>query len=141
MRPARIEIATVLVEYELQMSLVQDEDVIQAFTADRPYRSLAMRVGLGRQLWSSDDTDARTVSNGVERLPNLQPLSRIRNLGASAGGVRLRKCCASQSDVGSVVDVVSSSRRVSRCMTTNTQCARKQRSRTSKRSHDQIAAA
>ena len=51
---------------------------------------------------------------------NLQSLSRTRNLGASLGGVRLRRCCASQSEVGSVVDAARSSRRVSRCMTTKT---------------------
>ena len=47
MRPARIEIATVLVEYKLQMSLVQDEDVIQAFTADRPIARSQCALALG----------------------------------------------------------------------------------------------
>ena len=42
MRPARIEIAAVLVEHKLQMALVQDEDVIEAFAADRADRALAM---------------------------------------------------------------------------------------------------
>jgi hypothetical protein len=40
MRPARIEIAPVLVEHELQMPLVQDEDVVEAFAADRADRPL-----------------------------------------------------------------------------------------------------
>jgi hypothetical protein len=80
----------------------------------------------------SDDSSARWRFPSERRLaeapwatasnerPNLQSLSRIRNLGAWPGGVRLRSCCASQFDVGSVVDVVSSSRRVSKCMTTKT---------------------
>jgi hypothetical protein len=120
MRPTRIEIVAVLVEYELQMPLVQDEDVIETFSADRADRPLAMRIGLGRQLRRADDTDAAPPATASNDWPNLQSLSRIRNFGAWSGGVRLRRCCASQSDVGAVVDVAGSSRRVSRCMTTKT---------------------
>ena len=48
------------------MPLVQDEDVVEAFPADRADRPLAMRVGLRRQLRRPDDTDTRASCDVVK---------------------------------------------------------------------------
>jgi len=67
-RPLEVVIGGELPEHADQMSLVEDDDVVQALSPQGPYHSLRDGVGLRRPVRSSDPNNTNRCKLGVEVL-------------------------------------------------------------------------
>jgi hypothetical protein len=70
-RAGVIEVGDVFLDDAMKMALAEDEEVVEAFSAETPQESLADGVGLWRPDWRPQDFDMRLLSDPVEGGPVL----------------------------------------------------------------------
>src|SRR3954454_16502546 len=66
MWPRPVEVRQVLLEHTSQVSLIHDQDVVQAVSANTPHQSLADCIRTGSSEWRSKHLNACPESDGVE---------------------------------------------------------------------------
>jgi len=83
-----IEIGDILANQTMQMSLLQDEHVIQTFSPDTAHEAFTDCVGFRSTHWRSDDLDSPPVRDLCETLPVLAVI--ISN--EKTGSFIVRRC-------------------------------------------------
>src|SRR5690554_5809877 len=66
MRTCVIEVPDILLDFPAQMTLTQDQDVIQQFTPDAANEALADRIGFGGFDWCMDHINASALRDAFE---------------------------------------------------------------------------
>ena len=141
MRPCLVEVGHIRLEDALELLLLKDQQMIEAFLPDAPQEALADRIGSGCVIQGLQHLDATGLATRAKQAPNLLSLSRIRYLGACPYGVASRSCWATQASVGERVTPTWITLRDCSSMRKKAKSGRKNRSVTCKKSHAQTCAA
>jgi hypothetical protein len=69
MRPPLVEVRDVLGQDLTQVTLIEDEGLIQALLSDRSHPSLGNWIGLWRSEWDTNLSDSQALEPSVEERP------------------------------------------------------------------------
>ena len=95
---AQVEVVDILPHQPSQVTLTENDDVIQALTSDTAHEALTSRISFRRTHRCLEDLN---IAHKNEKcVPNFWSLSRIKNRGPASNGVALRHCCATQTSLG-----------------------------------------
>jgi hypothetical protein len=119
-RSRTVEVRAVLGNNALQMAFAEEEDVVQAFPAQRADETLDIGGGLGCEDWRSHDSDSSATGYVVEGDGELAVVVAEQELRGAAEGSEVPHLLDGPAAVGAIVDAPWTSCRVSRWMTTKT---------------------
>jgi hypothetical protein len=71
MRPGMIEVEDIRVEYALELLLMQDEQIVEAFPPHTPEKAFTDGIGSRSMIWYCENLDVTRLGNPCEAHPEL----------------------------------------------------------------------
>jgi hypothetical protein len=137
MRSCLVEVGDIGIEHSLQLLLLQDEQVVQAFFSDAPQEPFTHGIrswGMNRRF---KQLDAAGFRHPNKARPKFAIVISNQILGRLPIGVASRRCCATQESVGERVTPTWITLRLFNSIIKKAKRGRKNRSVTCKKSHAQ----
>ena len=94
-----------------EMSLVEDDHVVQTLAADRPYDAFDVGILPRRARGGADGREAERFDGAAERCLKVASRSWRRNLAVASSRKASRSCCRVHTDVGCCVALTCRIRR------------------------------